>query len=75
MRIIKMLSQNRRDFSAQIQCESCGNIETLTTGYDDSYYHNHVLPNIKCGKCKKSTISANLKVEPQETKYPDGLVV
>lgn len=72
MKIIKIISQHRRDFTAQIKCESCNNEETLNSGYDDTYYHNTVLPNIKCSKCQESTVSANKPIEPQTTKYPDG---
>lgn len=68
-----MLTQHRRDFTAEITCESCDHTEILGAGYDDSYYHNEVLPNIECSKCGESTISANKPVEPQQTKYPDGL--
>ncbi len=75
MKILKMLGQSRRDFTAIIKCESCDHEEKLDSGYDDSYYHEIVLPNMKCGKCGESTISANKLVEPQATKYPEGFQI
>lgn len=74
MRIINIISQNRRDFRAHIECESCGNIEVLTNGYDDAYYHNTVLPEkIKCSKCGETTVSAGKTVDPLAPKYPEGM--
>ena len=37
MKITKMISQHRRDFTAEIICESCNNKEILRGGYDDSF--------------------------------------
>lgn len=73
MKITKMISQHRRDFTAEITCEFCGNVEKLDSGYDDSYYHTRVLSNFECKKCGKSTVSGGAPIEPQVTKYPDGL--
>lgn len=75
MKIIKMLSQHRRDFTCKMECESCGNQITNNSGYDDSYYHESVIPNMKCSKCGNSTVSAGKPIEPQATKYPDGFVI
>ncbi len=75
MKITKMLSQHRRDFTAEITCEFCGHVEKLNDGYDDSYYHNEVLPNFECEKCGKSTISGDAPIEPQQTRYPDGFQI
>lgn len=72
MKIIKILSQSRRDFTAELECESCNNKQTLDSGYDDEYYHNNVLPNMKCKVCDKSTITANKPIEPLQPKYPEG---
>lgn len=72
MKITKMVSQNRRDFTAEMTCESCGEKEINKSGYDDNYYHTEVVPNMKCKKCGESAISSNSKIEPQSTKYPDG---
>lgn len=74
MRIKNIISQHRRDFVADIECESCGNIDRLTNGYDDAYYHNTVLPEkIKCTKCGETTISSGAKPNPLTPKYPEGM--
>lgn len=76
MIIDKILSQSRRDFYADYKCQFCNNIEHNKSGYDDSYFHNEVIPNMKCKKCGKSTNSENDKTyKPLKTKYPDGFQV
>lgn len=75
MRIKQMISQYRRDFTALMQCEFCEHTETLTSGYDDSYYHREVIPNQKCKKCGESTISGGGTINPQATKYSDDVQI
>lgn len=70
-----MLSQHRRDFTAIMECEFCKDTIKDASGYDDNYYHENVIPNIKCKKCGHSTISNNGKIEPQATKYPEGFTI
>lgn len=75
MHIIKFLSRHRRDFSAQLKCESCGAEDKLTTGYDDEYYHNEVLPNRRCPQCQESTNSIGdngIRTRPSQ---PDSTVM
>jgi len=72
MFIKEMLTQNRRDFTATLECEHCSNTQHLIGGYDDSFYHSDVLPKIKCKKCEKP---AGEGYEPKETRYPDGFQV
>jgi len=50
MRITKINSQHRRDFTAVYECESCGHTK-IDRGYDDHYFHHHVVPAMKCDKC------------------------
>jgi len=50
MKIKEIIFQNRRDFKAMYICEHCGN-EEEGRGYDDDYFHNNVIPNMKCKKC------------------------
>ena len=51
MQIKRITSRrNRRDFLAEYECEHCGNIEE-SYGYDDSYFHNKIIPKMKCSKC------------------------
>lgn len=75
MKIKEILSQHRRDFNAIMMCEFCGNEETLKSGYDDRNYHNNVIPNMKCKKCKKSTNSEGAPIDYTLTRYPEGFQV
>ncbi|WP_297418989.1 hypothetical protein [Clostridium sp.] len=52
MRIKEILNMNRRDFTAIYKCEFCGH-EEKSYGYDDSNFHNNVIPNMKCKECGK----------------------
>ena len=74
MKLIKILAQNRRDFQGQYKCEFCGHEETDNSmdSYDDRYFHDNVIPNVKCPKCGKSTNSEGGTVEHTTTKYPEG---
>lgn len=73
MNIKKIISQNRRDFSAIMICQFCNHEKKLNGGYDDAYYHQHVIPEMKCEKCNKSTISEKDVVINTKTKYPEHL--
>lgn len=71
MKIQKLLSQNRRDFRAVYQCESCGHTKE-GSGYDDAHFHKSVIPDMVCEKCGAKA--------PQEyraltTKYPEEMVI
>lgn len=54
MKIKEVTSQYRYDFTAIIECEHCQHEQKLETGYDDSYYHTRVMPEMKCKNCGKS---------------------
>lgn len=53
MKIVKMLSQHRRDFRALFECENCGE-QIERGGYDDRFYHDNVIPKMECENCGKS---------------------
>ena len=71
MKIKEIISQHRRDFNAIFVCEHCGN-EEERRGYDDSYFHQEVIPNMKCPVCHKI---APENYRPLTTKYPDGMQI
>lgn len=71
MRIKNIVSQNRRDFHAIFECEHCGHEEKMS-GYDDSFFHNEVIPKKECPKCKKV---AGKDYRALATKYPDNCIV
>lgn len=43
-----------RDFYATMECEHCGHTQENKSGYDDAYYHDHVIPGQYCGGCGKN---------------------
>ena len=71
MKIKEIIYQHRRDFKAVYICEHCGHEET-SSGYDDVYFHNTVIPDMKCKKCGKV---AKADYKPQATKYPGGMQI
>ncbi len=71
MKIKKILSQRRRDFTAIYECEHCGSTEE-SYGYDDAYFHQEVIPNKKCKKCGKK---ADSNYRALTTKYPEGFQI
>ena len=50
MRIKTRISQYRRDFTADYECESCGHVQR-GYGYDDANFHTYVIPAMKCIGC------------------------
>ena len=75
MKIKKITSQHRRDFYAEIECESCGHVVKNWSGYDDHNYYVNVMPNLKCKSCDKSTNDLGIESEPIEPKYKPWEVV
>jgi primosomal protein N' len=71
MKIKKILSQHRRDFVAIYQCEHC-HYEIEGSGYDDTNFHQNVIPEMECDSCGK--ISPG-DYRPMATKYPDSVTV
>jgi len=71
MRILKKISQSRRDFIAIYICEHCKK-EEQGNGYDDTFFHSEVIPKMKCKSCGKI---ASKNYELMKTKYPDNLQV
>jgi len=71
MKIDIIVSQNRRDFTAIYSCEHCGETQRKG-GYDDAYFHQSVIPKMKCPACGKT---AGDDYQPRATKYPEGMQV
>jgi hypothetical protein len=68
MKIKQVTWQHRFDFEAILECEHCDSTQLLKTGYDDSYYHNKVLPSVTCIKCKKDRSGKITDQDSQGTK-------
>lgn len=75
MKLIKRISQTRRDFWADYQCEFCGHKENNQSGYDDSYYYEHVIPNMVCAKCSQSTVTGHGTPDSITPVVPEGLEI
>ncbi len=67
MKIKEILSQSRRDFTAIYVCEHCG-YEEKGYGYDDTHFHEKVIPAKVCPKCGKI---APENYRALTTKHPD----
>ena len=52
MRIKTIISQYRRDFTADYECEHCNHIERKS-GYDDYNFHHNVIPKMVCKNVAK----------------------
>jgi hypothetical protein len=66
MKIIKIVSQSRRDMEVDMQCESCNHIEKGVYAYDDDNFHENVIPAMECKNCGE--ISPK-NYRPLEAKY------
>lgn len=75
MKIKRIISQNRRDFWADYECESCGFVDEHKYGYDDAHFHNDVIPNKECPNCGKTSLDSKEEYRPLSTKYPEGYQV
>jgi rubredoxin len=62
----------RRDFWADYECENCGHTIYDQSGYDDRNFHDNIVPNMICPKCKKSSKDLGTVIERVSTKYPEG---
>ena len=74
MKLIKRVSQVRRDFRGLYQCEGCGR-EVILSGCDDRYYHDEVEPALLCPDCGESTRSLGIVPDVILTRYAEGQVV
>jgi len=54
MKIKAFLTQYGSDFTATMECEHCGHTAKLTTGYHDDFYHDRVIPAMRCASCGKN---------------------
>ena len=72
MRIKQINSQSRRDFRADYECEHCGHIEKNVSGYDDSFFHQNVIPEMACKICHKKADETYRALAP---KYSDDKII
>lgn len=74
MKIKEISSQDRRDIRGMLICEGC-DFEQEFVGYDDTYYHQNVVPEIKCNSCGKTANELSVDLRPLATRYPDYITV
>ena len=75
MIIKKITDRSRRDFTAIYECQFCGHTFE-GSGYDDAYFHQHVVPDKVCEKCGISTNSEpQEKPTPLTPRYPENMEV
>jgi len=63
MVLVRKISQHRRDFTGTYACEHCGYTIVIPGGYDDAYFHQNVIPAMRCRKCDKTGTN--------QTSWPD----
>lgn len=71
MKIKEIINQNRRDFTAIYECEHCSST-TEGSGYDDTYFHNNVIPGMECESCGKK---ASDNYRPLAPKYSEDTII
>jgi hypothetical protein len=69
MKIKKIKSSYRNDFTADMECEHCGHVQNLSSGYSDDFYYSRVIPAMTCQSCGK-----NRAGESPETKNDSGML-
>lgn len=72
MKIIKVISQHRRDMVVDLKCEHCGQVDRKNDAYDDEYCHAYVIPDLECSNCGKKAPST---YKPAATAYPEGMQI
>ena len=71
MHIKQITFQHRRDFQAIYECEHCNHTQQ-SYGYDDTNFHQNVIPKMKCKNCGKV---ADENYRPLTTKYDDSTII
>jgi hypothetical protein len=64
MKIQRIMSEHRNDFTADMVCEHCGAVYHNDSGYHDNWYHTKVIPAMYCRSCGKNRAG---ETEPQPT--------
>jgi len=73
MKIKKILSQSRRDLIVIYECDhdDC-NYTEKGSGYDDSNFHQNVVPDMECKKCGRKAKPETRKMAPL---YSDHVII
>lgn len=68
MKIKTVTYMHRNDFKAIYECEHCQN-EYEAWGYNDSNFHENVIPNVHCDECGKKSNGELHKVGERVYKF------
>jgi hypothetical protein len=71
MRIKEIKYQHRRDFTAIYECEHCSQSQE-NEGYDDSNFHQNVIPDMECTGCGKKSPE---NYRPLASRHSDRVVI
>lgn len=74
MKIVETCNWLRRDFTATLECESCGHRQ-IKSCYDDHFFHENVIPSTACENCGKSSKDLGTEVEKANLKYDPNLTL
>lgn len=69
MRLARKIRQHRRDFTGVYVCDGCGH-EVTGPGYDDTYFHQTVIPEMACPSC--GAVGNDVRTAPD---VPEGVVM
>ena len=62
-----------RDLYGVIKCEHCGVSDKLSGGYDDSHWHNNVLPAFHCKACGMNRAGERASPEVTARNHANGV--
>lgn len=71
MRLKTKIRQHRRDFTGIYECDHCGFLEE-GPGYDDTHFHQQVIPNMTCPGCGEKAADHTPRTAPD---VPAGAVL
>ena len=66
MRLVKTYNFHRRDFTGNFQCEHCDFITYSVSCYDDTNFHQNVIPAMVCPVCKLASPAGVPITQPRQ---------
>lgn len=63
MKIGRGFELHRNDFYCTYECEHCGAETDRRSGYNDSFFHEQVIPAKHCDKCGKNRAGDQKEIE------------
>ena len=66
MKITKVTNRINNDFWATVSCEHCGAVVTNWSGYEDTNYHQNVMPKFHCKECGQNRAGETKALTPKQ---------